>query len=127
MLVACTSNRPRELRDEGSSAGCALKVASLTVPPTTPDTHLHQPQHELRLLSYTTILSTIFLPPFILTIPTLPFIPSPPLLYSSLLMSPCPYMIDKYCCCLLPVFRYEPGSPAGVDMTLVTVMHLKKK
>lgn len=25
MLVACLSNRPREPRDEGSSAGCALK------------------------------------------------------------------------------------------------------
>lgn len=39
-------------------------------------------------------------------------------------MSLRPYMIDKYCCCLLPAFRYEPGSPAGVDMTLVMVMHL---
>lgn len=85
MLVACTSNRPRELRDEGSSAGCALKPA---IPLTTPGTHLHQPQHELRLLSYTTILSTIFPPTSIPTLPTLLFIPSPPLLFLSHVATP---------------------------------------
>lgn len=30
-------------------------------------------------------------------------------------MSLRPYMIDKYCCCLLPAFRYELGPRGGRD------------
>jgi hypothetical protein len=40
-------------------------------------------------------------------------------------MPPRPYMIDKYCCYLLPAFRYGLGSPRVTDMTLGAVIRLK--
>lgn len=74
MLVACTSNRLRELRDEGSSAGCALKPTL-----TTRDTHLRQPQHELRLPSHTNISSNTFTPTYLPTYPPYSIHPTLPL------------------------------------------------
>lgn len=105
MLVVCTSNRPRELRDEGSLAGCALEPSRLFS-----HTCLRQPQHELKLLPqpipHNHLIQHLH--------PCLPIYPPyPTFSYSSFLMSLCPYMIDKYCCCLLPAFRYELDSLRG--------------
>jgi hypothetical protein len=109
MLVVCLSNRPREPRDEGSSAGCALKpnrfflhtsdILGHSSPSASTRIEAHDnPSHQAPSL----------LP---LYLPFLHYLllSSPSFLYTSFLMSPRPYMIDKYCCCLLPAFRYELG------------------
>jgi hypothetical protein len=93
MPAACRSNRPQELRDAKSSAGCVPKSSLLLASSpsiSTASTRIEAVLPPIHIIHH---LNTRFPS-------TLPFP----------FMSPCPSMTDKYCCCLLSTFRYELGS-----------------
>lgn len=94
MLVACTSNRPREPRDGRSSPGSALKPSRISVLISGDPTALIR---ERRLNARSIIPSTILTPI------------SPHTSPSPVSCRHAPSMIDKYYCCLLSTFRYELG------------------